>query len=388
MSTPQQENPEKQEKQDDPSAKVEKKKQRSKNWSRQEILALIKVRSEFEAAFCNGGVGGGRKSQIWHEISQSLRRQNVWRDAQQCREKWEKLCSCYKLKSPSENPFFHALHPLLCKSLSFASSAAVNHHCSQNTDDDQRCANDDDDDEEATEDDLSPSESPPKRLKEEELEVEDVLRSVMEAQTEFFAGLLRSVEERRQLRHRQMCEREERWRSEERAQRCALTNALLLLSSKLLDVNQRQNDPLSMDCRKNEDNNNNSNNNKNGRRCKRSRNWKRGEVLRLIKLRGELDTKFVKWSRRSAVWDEVSELLCAEGILRDGKQCREKWDKLICEYREVLEQRKSQSDSPFFSEVAAVLGRRQHHDNKCHPLTGSTEVQCERSQQELNENHE
>ena len=54
----------------------------------------------------------------------------------------------------------------------------------------------------------------------------------------------------------------------------------------------------------------------------RSRNWERSEVLQLIKLRVEMDSRFNMPMRRSPLWDEISKILGAKGIQKDGKQCR------------------------------------------------------------------
>lgn len=100
-----------------------------------------------------------------------------------------------------------------------------------------------------------------------------------------------------------------------------------------------------------------NNNSGGGNPKKRSKNWKRAEVLRLIKFRGEMETKFMKSSRRAALWDEVAGLLAREGIRRDGKQCREKWDKLVAEYKEVVDGKRDRGESPYFAELTPIVGR-------------------------------
>jgi hypothetical protein len=90
---------------------------------------------------------------------------------------------------------------------------------------------------------------------------------------------------------------------------------------------------------------------------RRSKNWKRAEVLQLIKLRGEMEGRFGKSTRHAPLWDELAELLSVQGIKRDGKQCREKWDKLMAEYKDVSGGKRDQRESPYFAELTSILGR-------------------------------
>jgi hypothetical protein len=46
-----------------------------------------------------------------------------------------------------------------------------------------------------------------------------------------------------------------------------------------------------------------------------------------------------------------------QGIKRDGKQCREKWDKLMAEYKDVSDGKRDQQESPYFAELTSILGR-------------------------------
>jgi hypothetical protein len=89
-------------------------KKRSKNWTRVETLKLIKLRTELEPRFSRSG----RKMELWDEIAVSLRKEQFFRDAQQCRDKWEKLMAGFKdvregLKDRNDNPYYDDLHPLL-----------------------------------------------------------------------------------------------------------------------------------------------------------------------------------------------------------------------------------------------------------------------------------
>lgn len=90
---------------------------------------------------------------------------------------------------------------------------------------------------------------------------------------------------------------------------------------------------------------------------RRSKNWKRAEVLQLIKLRGEMDSRFAHSTRRAALWEELAERLVGQEIKRDGKQCREKWDKLVAEFKDVTDGKRDQRESPYYAELSAILGQ-------------------------------
>eukprot|EP01018_Ginkgo_biloba_P034791 Gb_28594 [translate_table: standard] len=343
-------------------------KKRSKNWTRQETLRLIRIRSEFEPRFARSG----RKSDLWDEISMALQRENICRDAQQCRDKWEKLTAGYKevrdgVKNKQDNPFFDELQPLLSarphRRDKDAETPVAAPFPSPNGDKIHRETPDDDEETE----DGSPS---GKRRKNCQYltatSLDEVLENLFARQQKFFRELLDSIERKEQIREQIRQEKEEKWRAEERAQRCTFNNAMIVLTKKLLGQNQGAglnglNNIMSSEVLDTEkfhtDNNHNCSNNNNNNPKKRSKNWKRAEVLRLIKFRGEMETRFVKSSRRAALWDEVAELLAMEGIKRDGKQCREKWDKLIAVYKEVSDGKREAGESPYFTELTAIVGR-------------------------------
>ncbi|BFI43406.1 hypothetical protein MPTK2_8g90410P [Marchantia polymorpha subsp. ruderalis] len=146
-------------------------------------------------------------------------------------------------------------------------------------------------------------------------------------------------------------EKEDKWRAEKRAQRGIINNAMIVLAQKLVGdrvsavvsgvagslVVERLEGPQGPK--------------------RRSKNWKRAEVLQLIKLRGGMDSQIVKSTRRAALWKELAELLAAQGIKRNGKQCREKWDKLMAEYNDVADGKRDQGESPYLTELAAIIGR-------------------------------
>eukprot|EP00249_Psilotum_nudum_P021862 c28284_g1_i5 orf=176-1750(+) len=402
-------------------------KKRSKNWTRQETLVLIRCRTELAPRFAMMG----RKSELWDEIAETLQRERFCRDAQQCRDKWEKLMAGYKevrdgLKEKRDNPFFDELHPLLSgripkkekeregsvfhlengltKREKERESNAMQHangpkdavyhaapatdiggeantdaavkasprvgHTEDEEEDDgegteegEQEEEEEDEEEEAAataEEDLTEEKRTslgkrkrgPKFVAVTDLQaVQTLLETILSRQQTFFKDMLNVMERREHLREQMRQEREEKWRAEERAQRCIFNNAMLVLTQKLVSdrgipAPQEASGPLV--CSPVGDQ---------GLK-KRSRNWKRAEVLQLIKLRGEMENKFAKSTRRAALWDEIAESLVSQGVKREGKQCREKWDKLMSEFKDVRDGKREEGDSPYFTELTAVVGRK------------------------------
>ncbi|KAJ7552750.1 hypothetical protein O6H91_06G069000 [Diphasiastrum complanatum] len=355
-------------------------KKRSKNWTRQETLKLIKLRTEMEPRFAKSG----RKTELWDEIAENMRKERIFRDAQQCRDKWEKLSARYKevrdgLKDREDNPFFDELHPLLAdKSVKrererdrFAwgkekealgredaaeAQGAVAKEVEREAEEEREEVTGDgwEDDDEDTET-RAPARKKWKGTKyiavTDLAVVQSLLENVISKQQKLFRDLLDAMEKREQIREQLRQEKEEKWRAEERAQRCVFNNAMIMLTQKL--VGERMGtagagpatvSPCSPE----------------GTQApkKRSKNWKRTEVLQLIKVRGNMESRFASSTRRTGLWEEVAELLRAEGIKRDAKQCREKWDKLMAAYKDVVEGKRERADGPYFSELTAIIGSR------------------------------
>ncbi|CAM6082597.1 unnamed protein product [Calypogeia fissa] len=367
-------------------------KKRSKNWTRPETLKLIRLRTELEPRFAKSG----RKTELWDEIADALQRERITRDAQQCRDKWEKLTAGYKevrdgVKDREDNPFYDELHPLLSgkslkrerererdKDATTQVGGVGKEHSSKDLAVDGLARDVDKEllhrggaaargtptykDEDGDFDgDMEGGEArAPSRKKKrgpkyitvtDLAAVQSLLEAVITRQQRFFRDLLDSMERKEQLREQIRQEKEDKWRAEERAQRGIFNNAMIVLTQKL--VGDRVGSavlgsvgPLGVG----------SPEGLQGPK-RRSKNWKRAEVLQLIKLRGEMDSRFAKSTRRAALWEELAELLAAQGIKRDGKQCREKWDKLMAEYKDVTDGKRDQSESPYFAELTAIVGR-------------------------------
>lgn len=344
-------------------------KKRSKNWTRPETLKLIRLRTELASKFNKTG----RKSDLWEQIASSLQQEHISRDAQQCRDKWEKLMAGYKevkdgIKDRDEYPFYEELHPLLSGKLSrkerdneLNEAGAV--HSRQSAGGAAKEAEKEgpstrfDYGSDADEDGNLEERPPHKRQKYVTVTdlqaVQAMLEMVISQQQKIFKEFLDTLERKEQQREQIRQEREEKWRAEELAQSRILNDAMIVLTQKL--VGERvaaattSTLPTPVNC-------NQGTPQGHMVPMRRSKNWKRAEVLQLIKLRGEMESKFVKSTRKTALWEELSETLGRQGITRDGKQCREKWDKLMAEYKDVVDGKREQGDSSYFHELTAIVG--------------------------------
>jgi len=350
-------------------------KKRSKNWTRVETLKLIKLRTELEPRFSRSG----RKMELWDEIAVSLRKEQFFRDAQQCRDKWEKLMAGFKdvregLKDRNDNPYYDDLHPLLSgkclrrENLKKEGDSAHNENLNSRHLDisgremyENRDTDEDDDDLLLERPYFKKRKRCSKYVPVSDIEaVKTLLEAVITRQQRFFKELLDSLERKEQIREQLRQEREEKWRVEERAHRNVFNNAMILLAQKLLGergavaaaetaMGNSSGGGVVSAC---------DTLRQGSGPKKRSKNWKRGEVLQLIKLRGEMDGRFANSARRAALWEELAEMLGRQGIKRDGKQCREKWDKLMAAYKDVMDGKREEGDLSYFVELRAIVGGR------------------------------
>lgn len=60
--------------------------------------------------------------------------------------------------------------------------------------------------------------------------------------------------------------------------------------------------------------------------------WRPEEVKKLIKMRGELHSKFQIVKGRMALWKEISTHLANEGFNRSPSQCKSRWSSLLQKY--------------------------------------------------------
>lgn len=76
----------------------------------------------------------------------------------------------------------------------------------------------------------------------------------------------------------------------------------------------------------------NQNSRSKGSRPVKRNKWKPEEVKSLIKMRGELHSRFQVVRGRMALWEEISTNLMADGINRSPGQCKSLWTSLVQKY--------------------------------------------------------
>ncbi|KAJ4712552.1 Ribonuclease J [Melia azedarach] len=101
------------------------------------------------------------------------------------------------------------------------------------------------------------------------------------------------------------------------------------------------------------DNERSSSGSKSSKGIKRNK-WKPEEVKQLIKMRGELHSRFQVVKGRMALWREISTHLMNEGINRSPGQCKSLWTSLLQKYEES-KSGKNQNGWPYFEEMNEIL---------------------------------
>lgn len=87
---------------------------------------------------------------------------------------------------------------------------------------------------------------------------------------------------------------------------------------------------------------------------KRNR-WKPEEVKKLIKFRGELNSRFQVVKGRMALWEEISENLSIEGFSRSPGQCKSLWASLVQKYEESKDEPESNRSWQYFEDMDSIL---------------------------------
>ncbi|KAJ6977698.1 ribonuclease J isoform X2 [Populus alba] len=83
--------------------------------------------------------------------------------------------------------------------------------------------------------------------------------------------------------------------------------------------------------------------------------WKPEEVKSLIKMRGELHSRFQVVRGRMALWEEISTNLMADGINRSPGQCKSLWTSLVQKYEESKNGKKGKKAWPYFEDMDNIL---------------------------------
>ncbi|KAI5562909.1 hypothetical protein POPTR_015G093600v4 [Populus trichocarpa] len=99
----------------------------------------------------------------------------------------------------------------------------------------------------------------------------------------------------------------------------------------------------------------NQNSRSKGSRPVKRNKWKPEEVKSLIKMRGELHSRFQVVRGRMALWEEISTNLMADGINHSPGQCKYLWTSLAKKYEESKSDKKSQKSWSYFEDMDNIL---------------------------------
>eukprot|EP01018_Ginkgo_biloba_P034064 Gb_26634 [translate_table: standard] len=83
--------------------------------------------------------------------------------------------------------------------------------------------------------------------------------------------------------------------------------------------------------------------------------WKPNETLKLIEMRGNLDSRFKTEESKKILWKEISAALQEHGIERSPDQCKSLWSSLVKKHESVLRGEKTKKVWPFFTDMDKVL---------------------------------
>lgn len=350
-------------------------------WPRQETLALLKIRSDMDAAFRDSNL----KGPLWEEISRRLADMGYHRNAKKCKEKFENVNKYYKRTKDQGGKagrqdgksyrFFSQLEALYEKSgegrnISSTNSgllrptsvapkspgalteAATNLgrkvSTTLNPESDvssgMKFSSDTSDDD--FEDHPDGKKRKRKSVKKYLVLFEKLMKKVIDKQEQLQQKFLEAMERRDQDR----MIREEAWKRQEmarlnreqdlRAQEHAISAsrdaALVAFLQKMmgdqpLQLPQIASEPhysasMGVVCEDFEDPSN--------------RRWPKREVIALITLRIGLEKKFHEPGSKALLWEQISSAMACQGYNRTPKRCKEKWENMNKYFKKAKESHK------------------------------------------------
>ncbi|CAH8371004.1 unnamed protein product [Eruca vesicaria subsp. sativa] len=95
--------------------------------------------------------------------------------------------------------------------------------------------------------------------------------------------------------------------------------------------------------------------------------WPKVEIEALIKLRTNLDSKYLENGPKGPLWEEISAGMRRLGFNRNSKRCKEKWENINKYFKKVKESNKKRpQDSktcPYFHQLDALYKERNKYNN-------------------------
>ncbi|KAG8379425.1 hypothetical protein BUALT_Bualt07G0087100 [Buddleja alternifolia] len=92
--------------------------------------------------------------------------------------------------------------------------------------------------------------------------------------------------------------------------------------------------------------------------------WKPEEIKKLIKIRGELHSRFQVLKGRMALWEEISSNLLSDGVSRSPGQCKSLWASLVQKYEDSKSDEKRQRSWPYFEDMNIILSNLESSTSK------------------------
>eukprot|EP00268_Persea_americana_P002011 TRINITY_DN105_c0_g1_i2.p1 TRINITY_DN105_c0_g1~~TRINITY_DN105_c0_g1_i2.p1 ORF type:complete len:755 (+),score=178.65 TRINITY_DN105_c0_g1_i2:438-2702(+) len=90
--------------------------------------------------------------------------------------------------------------------------------------------------------------------------------------------------------------------------------------------------------------------------------WPKSEVLVLIKLRSDLESKYQESGPKGPLWEEISRGMQQLGFNRSSKRCKEKWENINKYFKKVKESSKKRPEDaktcPYFHQLDALYQKK------------------------------
>uniref|UniRef100_A0A0D6RAB1 Myb-like domain-containing protein n=1 Tax=Araucaria cunninghamii TaxID=56994 RepID=A0A0D6RAB1_ARACU len=376
-------------------------------WPRQETLALLKIRSEMDAAFRDATL----KAPLWEQVSRRLAELGHCRSAKKCKEKFENVTKYYKRTKDGRSGrqhgktyrFFNQLEALYSNTNGNKNGNIITEGSSRtlqiggvtnaveedaqdpvlqrppapdlspislSSEPSDDYDDDIDDNNNSNNNNSGRSGRKRKRMSVEKMMsfFEKIVEKVMEKQEMMQQRFLEMIEKREQDRmireeawkRQEMARlnRESELRSQERALTASRDTAIVAFLQKLTDqplnLSPRTLPPQQI---------HQESNNKDEREPfdPNSKRWPKQEVHALIKLRSELEPKFQEAGPKAPLWEQISAEMDRLGYGRSTKRCKEKWENVNKYFRKTKESNKDRPENantcPYFHQLDVLYSK-------------------------------
>lgn len=363
-------------------------------WPKHETLALLKIRSEMDAAFKDSGV----KAPLWEEVSRKLSQLAYNRSAKKCKEKFENIYKYHRRtregRSGKTYRFFDQLQALdnSHSFLPISSPERINSSMAIDVDPISEIKNDIQNQISSFMDVSTSTTSTSSK------ESDGTQTKKKRKLTEFFERLMKEVIEKQENLQKKFIEaiekceqeriaREEAWKMQESARikrerellvqersiAAAKDAAVLAFLQKFSDQPcpvQLSATPISVE--KAVERQENCNGCESFNHIGSSR-WPKDEVEALIKLRSNLDGHYHESGPKGPLWEDISAAMKKLGYDRSAKRCKEKWENMNKYFKKVKESNKKRPEDaktcPYFHQLDALYKEKtaKKVDNPVNP---------------------